>query len=144
MTTTQQPNAEDRSLGRDLLFALRYHLSGRRGLLVLAGLAIVAGLALNWGWLAAAGIAPILIGVLPCLAMCALGLCMNRAGGKSCSTTASNSDPATLGGAGSVTKAVALDGPPDRASPEQPISGDAAVLAIPDPQPSKGRRPTHA
>lgn len=144
MTTTQQPNAEDRSLGRDLFYALRYHLSGRRGLLVLAGLAIVAGLVLNWGWLAAAGIAPILIGVLPCLAMCALGLCMNRAGGKSCSTTASNSDPSTLGGAGSVTQAVALDAPPDRASSKQPIRGDAPVLAIPDPQPSKGRRPTHA
>ena len=88
MADTQQSQSQDGSLGRDLLYALRYYLGGRRGLLVLAGLAIAAGLALNWSWLAAVGTAPILISVLPCLAMCALGLCMNRSGGKSCSTGA--------------------------------------------------------
>ncbi|RVH28084.1 hypothetical protein CN211_25985 [Sinorhizobium meliloti] len=36
------------------------------------------GLAFNWNWLVAAGVAPPLLSVLPCLAMCALGLCMNR------------------------------------------------------------------
>lgn len=141
MATTQQSQSEDGSLGRDLLYALRYYLGGRRGLLVLAGLAITAGLALNWSWLAAAGIAPILISVLPCLAMCALGLCMNRSGGKSCSTAASNSDPAAVEDARPVTQAVALDAPPDRAAP---ISGGDAVLASPEPQPSKERRPTDA
>src|SRR3546814_20866694 len=72
----------------------RYYLGGRRGLLILAGLAVAAGLALNWSWLVAVGIAPILIAVLPCLAMCALGLCMSRAGGKSCSAAGSNQGPA--------------------------------------------------
>jgi hypothetical protein len=141
MADTQQSQSQDGSLGRDLLYALRYYLGSRRGLLVLAGLAIAAGLALNWSWLAAAGIAPILISVLPCLAMCALGLCMNRSGGKSCSTAASNADPAEIEDVGPVTQAVALDTPPDRAAP---ISGDAAVLASPEPQPSKERRPTDA
>ena len=108
---------------------------------MLAGLASAAGLALNWSWLAAAGIAPILISVLPCLAMCALGLCMNRSGGKSCSTAASNSDAAAIEDTGPVTQAVALDTLPDRAAP---ISGDAAVLANPEKQPSKERRPTDA
>ncbi len=141
MADTQQSQSQDGSLGRDLLYALRYYLGSRRGLLVLAGLAIAAGLALNWSWLAAAGIAPILISVLPCLAMCALGMCMNRSGGKSCSTAASNSDPAEIEEAGPVTQAVALDTSPDRAAP---MSGDAALLASPEPQPSKERRPTDA
>lgn len=76
------------SLTRDVLYAVRYYLGGRRGLLILAGAAIVGGLAFNWTWLAAAGIAPLLIGVLPCVAMCAVGLCMNRMSGRSCSTEA--------------------------------------------------------
>lgn len=141
MADTQQSQSQDGSLGRDLLHALRYYLGSRRGLLVLAGLAIAAGLALNWSWLAAAGIAPILISVLPCLAMCALGLCMNRSGGKSCSTAASKSDPAAIEDAGPITQAVALDTTPD---PAAPMSGAAAVLASPDPQASKERRPTDA
>jgi predicted membrane-bound mannosyltransferase len=45
-------------------------------LLTLAAIAIVAGLALNWSWLVAAGLAPILISTLPCLIMCAVGVCM--------------------------------------------------------------------
>lgn len=141
MADTQQSQSQDGSLGRDLLYALRYYLGSRRGLLVLAGLVIVAGLALNWSWLAAAGIAPILISVLPCLAMCALGLCMNRSGGKSCSTAASNAGPAEIEDAGPVTQAVALDTPPDRPAP---MSGDTAVLANIEPQPSKERRPNDA
>lgn len=41
------------------------------------GIAAVAG---GWGWLVAAGIAPVLLSVAPCLVMCGLGLCMNRRG----------------------------------------------------------------
>ena len=41
MADTQQSQSQDGSLGRDLLYALRYYLGSRRGLLVLAGLAIV-------------------------------------------------------------------------------------------------------
>ncbi|SFO68289.1 hypothetical protein SAMN03159463_02670 [Mesorhizobium sp. NFR06] len=59
------------------------HRSGRRGLIA-AGVAIaVASLAFNWSFLVAAGIAPVLLGLLPCAAMCALGLCMNRMTGRS-------------------------------------------------------------
>ncbi len=144
MANTQQSQSQDGSLGRDVLYALRYYLGSRRGLLALAGLAIAAGLALNWSWLAAAGIAPILISVLPCLAMCALGLCMNRSGGKSCSTAASNSDPAAIEDAGPVKQAIALDASLDPAARNPPISGDAAMQANTKLQPSKGRRPTDA
>ncbi|AZO32948.1 hypothetical protein EJ071_29570 [Mesorhizobium sp. M1B.F.Ca.ET.045.04.1.1] len=57
---------------------VRSTLGGRRGLIA-AGVAIaVAGLAFNWSWLVAAGIAPALLSLLPCVAMCALGLCTNR------------------------------------------------------------------
>lgn len=51
------------------------------GALVLVPLLLWGG----WDWLAATGLATVLIAVAPCLAMCALGLCMR--GGKS------NSEP---------------------------------------------------
>ena len=61
---------------------------GRRRLWGLAGFAAIGtGLALNWGWLTAVGAAPILISLLPCAAMCALGLCMRGGTNASCSTT---------------------------------------------------------
>ena len=62
------------------------YLGGQRGLIFLAIGIAVAGAALNWSWLVAAGVAPILLAILPCAAMCALGLCMNKAGSNSCST----------------------------------------------------------
>jgi hypothetical protein len=39
---------------------------------------VVIGAVLNWSWLVAVGIAPLLLTALPCIAMCGLGLCMNR------------------------------------------------------------------
>lgn len=53
-------------------------LRGRRGLILLGTLVLGLGAAFNWNWLVAAGVAPLLLSVLPCVAMCALGLCMNR------------------------------------------------------------------
>lgn len=55
----------------------------RIGLIVLAAVAIGAGLYFGWGWLVAAGMAPLLISALPCLAMCALGVCMTGRGNRS-------------------------------------------------------------
>lgn len=51
-----------------------------RTLLVIAAAtaAMGAGMALNWGWLVAAGIAPLILSVLPCLVMCALGVCASK------------------------------------------------------------------
>lgn len=56
-------------------------LRGRRGLVVLGVLALGLGAAFNWSWLVAAGAVPLLLSLLPCLAMCALGLCMKRMSG---------------------------------------------------------------
>jgi hypothetical protein len=56
------------------------------GLTGLAAVMLVAGAVFNWSWLVAAGVAPLLLSVAPCITMCALGLCManmsrrNRAG----------------------------------------------------------------
>ena len=86
---------------QNLFSLLRGKLGGRNGLIALAVLAVGGGLFLNWGWLVAAGLAPLILGVLPCLAMCALGLCASKMmGGKSSgsdsetpSKTAGTTDP---------------------------------------------------
>lgn len=90
MTKTELAQTLQASPGREPI--ARSTPGGRRGLIA-AGVAIaVAGLAFNWSWLVAAGVAPVLLSLLPCAAMCALGLCMNRMTGRSCSTE--NAPPA--------------------------------------------------
>jgi hypothetical protein len=80
---------KDPPLGWDILAALRYGLYslrsrlGTRGLVIVGAAVIAVGLALNWSWLVAIGVAPLLLTVLPCVAMCALGLCMMPKHGKS-------------------------------------------------------------
>jgi len=71
------------------------YIGGKRGLIVLAVGIAGAGMTMNWSWLVAAGVAPILLAVLPCMVMCALGLCMNKAGGKTCSAGDRTTDDAT-------------------------------------------------
>jgi hypothetical protein len=88
-TPLETPRAGDSSLSRDILAASKYGIYrlrtrlGTRGLVILGAAVIAAGLALNWGWLVAIGVAPLLLTALPCIAMCALGLCMMPKGGKS-------------------------------------------------------------
>jgi hypothetical protein len=50
-------------------------LRDRRAWLLFGTVPIAAGLAWQWSWLTAIGLAPVLLSVAPCLAMCALGLC---------------------------------------------------------------------
>lgn len=133
------------SLTRDLLHAAHYYLSGRRGLLILAGLAVIAGLVLNWSWLVAAGIAPILISVLPCVAMCALGLCMNKASGKSCSTGASTLEAAARATDEPPTvRPSTLDASPGPRSGPLSSGAGGAPISNPEPQPLKERNMTDA
>lgn len=77
------------NLGRYYLWratnSARPYLGNRRVMIFLAVAVLGVGAALNWGWLVAIGVAPILLAVAPCAAMCALGLCM-KGGGKSCSS----------------------------------------------------------
>jgi len=85
MNTTQLPAVIENSPTQRFAQAVRTYLTGRRGLIALAAVALIAGAAFNWSWLVAVGIAPLLITALPCVAMCALGLCMNRMAGRKCS-----------------------------------------------------------
>jgi hypothetical protein len=63
---------------RGMLGGIRRRLGGRRGLWLVAGLALAAGVAFKWSWLVAAGIAPVIVSLLPCAAMCALGFCAHK------------------------------------------------------------------
>jgi hypothetical protein len=84
MTISQSTKAVDVSLARRVQHATRSYLGNRTALAILAVIAIAGGLAFNWSWLVAAGIAPILLTALPCLVMCGLGLCMNKMAGGPC------------------------------------------------------------
>ena len=75
--TVAKPTASAKvPLSRLGLNLARYYLGNRSALLVLGAGVLLAGIGLNWSWLVAAGIAPILLSTLPCLVMCALGVCM--------------------------------------------------------------------
>jgi len=63
---------------------------------ILIGAALLGGggaLLFGWNWLVAAGFASLILGVLPCLVMCALGLCMHRAGKKDAASSVTASLP---------------------------------------------------
>mgnify|MGYP001589946685 CR=1 FL=1 len=98
-TTIETTKAGEPSLTRPTINLVRYYvghyLGGRRGLILLTVAALGVGLVLNWSWLVAVGIAPLLLALAPCAAMCALGLCMNNMGGKSCSTQSGPVDQST-------------------------------------------------
>lgn len=87
-------NARSQSLAQSIRALLVHYLGNRRVLAIVAFAAISAGLALNWSWLVAAGIAPILLALAPCAAMCALGLCMSKMGGRSCTAGKDGAAPA--------------------------------------------------
>lgn len=76
MTAPQSTTTAESSLWREARDIARYHLGNRWVLAALGAVVLVAGVGLNWGWLVAAGLAPIILSTLPCLIMCGLGLCM--------------------------------------------------------------------
>ena len=96
MNTSESPNAVEKSLTQDLIYAARYYLGGRLGLILLTVTTLGVGAALNWSWLVAIGVAPLLLAFAPCAAMCALGLCMIKAKGSSCSTDSGPIDESHL------------------------------------------------
>lgn len=81
MAVSQPSTNAEPSLGHAVRSAARDYLGNRRVLLIVGAVVLLAGIGLNWGWLVAAGIAPILLSTLPCFVMCGLGLCMM---GRSC------------------------------------------------------------
>lgn len=103
--STETTRPDEKPLTRKILYAVQYYLGGRRGLILLTVAALGAGLVLNWGWLVAVGIAPLLLVLAPCAAMCALGLCMNKMGNKSGPTQSGASDQGSTGTPPSSTAA---------------------------------------
>ncbi len=147
MKTSDTVTTSETSLIQDMLYALRYWL---RGPIAMTGLVVVAVAALNWSWLAATGIAPILLAVLPCAAMCALGFCMNKVGGKSCSTQQDTPSDTTSSqtlrsrtrpsGAGAARTSSSLG---DSEPPAERASASFEAEAIDQPRTSEERK-THA
>ena len=80
----QSPAVRETTLGEDLRYAVRYYLGNRRGLLIGVIALTTLGAWFNWQWLVAVGVAPLLISLLPCAVMCALGMCMHRGGKSHC------------------------------------------------------------
>lgn len=73
---------------------------------IVAGLVVIAGLGLalgGWGWLVAAGLAPIILSLAPCLVMCGLGVCMMGMN-KSKATAAPALDAAIPNGDGTIRR----------------------------------------
>jgi hypothetical protein len=96
MTISQSTKAADTSLAGDLQRAVRHYVSRRPALVILAIIAIAAGVVLNWSWLVAAGIAPVLLTALPCLVMCGLGLCMHNVNRSSCASGSAQNTPSEI------------------------------------------------
>ena len=69
------PSGAKRSVA---ISAIRSILSGRRKFVLLGAAALAISLLLSWNWLVAAGLASLLLTALPCVVMCAAGLCMSR------------------------------------------------------------------
>ncbi len=87
-----QPEAATRIVSRPKLWL------GRRSVLLLIGsAAVLAGAFFSWDWLVALGVAPLLLGVLPCVAMCALGLCMSHANRRACAKDDASPEQAASG-----------------------------------------------
>ena len=85
MQITALPAADPRSFAIARLARHRLVIGG----IIL--LLLAAGFAWQWSWLIAIGVAPLLVSFAPCVAMCALGLCMNGAGKRGCATARNGS-----------------------------------------------------
>ena len=81
--STETTKTDEMSFAQTAAALARHYLGGRRGLILSGAVVVIAGLALSWSGLVAVGVAPILLALAPCTAMCALGFCMNKMGDKS-------------------------------------------------------------
>ena len=80
--STSRQTISDTSLSRDIGRYVRHQLRGRRGMIAASVVVLAPALWFGWPWLAAAGLAPLIIAMAPCAVMCAVGAC--AMGGKSC------------------------------------------------------------
>lgn len=133
MITAREVQANFGTWAREALGRARPWLTGRRSWWIAAVLALAAGAMLSWSWLVAIGLAPLLVAALPCAAMCALGLCMNRMMGRSCSKDASPAEaspkseapmslPSELANAGAAV--IGMDPPAKREKKRELVSAE--------------------
>jgi hypothetical protein len=88
------PSADlETSLGARVwrMLTLGNRLGRRTAVVVWIAAAVGLGLFVGWGWLVAAGLSSTVLALLPCAAMCALGLCGGS--GKKCSDNAERGAP---------------------------------------------------
>lgn len=62
-------------------------VTGPRRWMLLGAVVVAGSLAMGWDQLVLLGIAPLLVGLLPCLVMCGLGLCMMKCKDKTAKST---------------------------------------------------------
>jgi len=74
------------------ILTLGDRLARRNAVVVWADAAIGLGLFAGWNWVVAAGLSSTVLALLPCAAMCALGLCAGSSG-KKCSDKAAPGAP---------------------------------------------------
>lgn|GEM_PF-3201501 len=84
---------------------------GKWGIILGVSAAALGSAALGWPWLVAIGIAPILLSLLPCALMCALGFCMmgrgmNSAGSQNAGTTLASTMTAASSQIGNESEAI--------------------------------------
>lgn len=120
IVTGSSPNSATRAAG-DLM---RSMVGSRRRLLVLGAIVLGLGAIFKWNWLVAVGIAPPLLAALPCLAMCALGLCMSRMTGGSSGAQPGSADK-------SVDAAPIAIAPPLLAEPLEHSGNDPTTVDKP-------------
>ena len=138
MTMITARRTDAASWARDGAGVLRGWLTRRRALWILGAGAVTTGLIFSWGWLAAIGVAPILVAALPCAAMCALGLCMNKMSGRSsCSQDAKSARPDTAALPEPPGPGRAMRAEPIAAKPTAPPGSPADAVAI---QSERGER----
>lgn len=76
---TISDSSSSNSQRSSLLERVRHLFTFRRALWLVATVVAGLGLTLRWNWLVAAGVAPILVSLLPCAVMCAFGFCAYKA-----------------------------------------------------------------
>jgi ribose/xylose/arabinose/galactoside ABC-type transport system permease subunit len=104
MTAPQSTTVAESSVWRDARDIARYDRRNRWVLVALVAVVLVAGIGLNWAWLVAPGIVPILLSTLPCLIMCGLGLCILCRSGEKQTAARDTADAATSSAALGIAK----------------------------------------
>lgn len=82
MEQSQATHANTSPRGCNPVLTLGGRVSQGTGITVLVTAAVGAGLTFGWDSLAALGLTTVIVSLLPCVLMCAVGLCASRMGKK--------------------------------------------------------------